>query len=108
MLLDGLKGIPGIILPSTPDGFHHVWHQFTIRSENRNSLSSSLQKEEIETRIYYPRLIQDYPHLEVNRSSCPVAEQIVTEVISLPVHPGLSVQDVDRIIAAIKKWSPEE
>ena len=105
MLLDGLKDIPRILLPSTPDGFHHVWHQFTIRSENRDSLSSHLENEGIETRTYYPRLIQDYPHLEANRSSCPVAEQIVTEVISLPVHPGLTVQDVNRVITAIKKWA---
>jgi len=105
MLLDGLKDIPGILLPSTPDGFHHVWHQFTIRSENRDSLSSHLENEGIETRTYYPRLIQDYPHLEANRSSCPVAEQIVTEVISLPVHPGLTVQDVNRVITAINKWA---
>lgn len=105
MLLDGLKDIPRILLPSTPDGFHHVWHQFTIRSENRDSLSSHLENEGIETRTYYPRLIQDYPHLEANRSSCPVAEQIVTEVISLPVHPGLTVQDVNRVITEIKKWA---
>ena len=36
-----------------------------------------------------------------------MAEQIVTEVISLPVHPGLTVEDVDRIISAIQKWSAE-
>ena len=107
MYLNGLSDVPKVILPYVPTGFEHVWHQFTIRTENRESLASFLKNEGIETRTYYPRLIQDYPHLEVNRSSCPIAEQIVTEVISLPVHPGLSVEDVHRIIAAIKKWSPE-
>jgi dTDP-4-amino-4,6-dideoxygalactose transaminase len=108
MYLNGLSDVPKVILPYVPTGFEHVWHQFTIRTENRESLASFLKNEGIETRTYYPRLIQDYPHLEANRSSCPVAEQIVTEVISLPVHPGLTVQDVDRVITAINKWLPEE
>ena len=107
MYLDGLKDVYGVTLPYVPTGFEHVWHQFTIRTENRESLASFLKNEGIETRTYYPRLIQDYPHLEIYRSRCPMAEQIVTEVISLPVHPGLTVEDVDRIISAIQKWSAE-
>ena len=107
MYLNGLSDVPKVILPYVPTGFEHVWHQFTIRTENRESLASFLKNEGIETRTYYPRLIQDYPHLEIYRSRCPMAEQIVTEVISLPVHPGLTVEDVDRIISAIQKWSAE-
>jgi dTDP-4-amino-4,6-dideoxygalactose transaminase len=107
MYLNGLSDVPKVILPYVPNGFEHVWHQFTIRTENRESLASFLKNEGIETRTYYPRLIQDYPHLEIYRSRCPMAEQIVTEVISLPVHPGLTVEDVDRIISAIQKWSAE-
>jgi len=105
MFLDGLRETTKIILPSCPEGFHHAWHQFTIRSKDRKSLSDALKESGIETRTYYPRLIQDYPHLEANRSPCPVAEQIVSEVISLPVHPGLSIEDIEKIILSIKKWA---
>ena len=103
--LNELKDLQGIVLPSYPKEFHHVWHQFTIRSSNRESLSTFLKSHGIETRTYYPRLIQDYPHLEQNRSSCNVAEKVVSEVISLPVHPGLSSEDVAHIIASVKQWS---
>lgn len=105
MFIDGLKNVSNIILPSVPEGFNHAWHQFTIRSQDRDSLSDALRKNGIETRTYYPRLIQDYPHLEANRASCPVAEEVVSEVISLPVHPGLSVQDVQKIISSVKDWA---
>ena len=105
MFIDGLKEVSNIILPSVPEGFNHAWHQFTIRSQDRDSLSDALKKNGIETRTYYPRLIQDYPHLEANRASCPVAEEVVSEVISLPVHPGLSVHDVEKIISSVKDWA---
>ncbi len=108
MFLEGLKNIPNIVLPSIPEGFQHAWHQFTIRSQDRETLSHSLKKHGIETRTYYPRLIQDYPHLETNRTSCPIAEKVVSEVISLPVHPGLSIEDVEKIIGAVKKWAAME
>jgi len=105
MFLNGLKDVDCILLPSYPEAFHHVWHQFTIRSSNRESLSEYLKSQGIETRTYYPRLVQDYPHLEESRSSCPVAEKVVSEVISLPVHPGLSLKDVEHIISSVKEWS---
>ena len=105
MLIRGLSEVPGIILPSAPDGFNHVWHQFTIRSDDRESLATSLEGEGIETRIYYPRLIQDYPHFERFSTECPVANRVVNEVISLPVRPGLSIQDIQSIIDGIREWS---
>ena len=103
--LKELKNVQGIILPSYPEEFHHVWHQFTIRSTNRESLSAFLKNQRIETRTYYPRLIQDYPHLEQNRVHCKVAEKVVSEVISLPVHPGLSTKEVEHIINSVTQWS---
>ena len=105
--LNELKNVDGILLPSYPSEFHHVWHQFTIRTSKRESLSNYLKAQGIETRTYYPRLIQDYPHLEQSKSSCPIAEKVVSEVISLPVHPGLSLKDIEHIISSVKGWSKE-
>ena len=103
--IDGLSNLEEIILPTTPKGFTHVWHQFTIRTNNRHSLASYLEREGIETRIYYPRLIQDYPHFESFKGNCPVAEQVVSEVLSLPIHPGLSDADIEHVINCIQEWS---
>lgn len=104
LLLEGLTGLEGIILPSIPEGYKHVWHQFTIRLDDRESLSEYLKSKDIETRTYYPRLVQDYPHLEQFSSECPTASKVVDQVISLPVHPSLTEQDIETIIEEIKQW----
>ncbi len=101
ILMDALKDVDGITLPETPKGMTHAWHQFTIRTENRADLASYLKSNGIGTGIYYPRLIQDYPHLGQYRADCPVAARVVKEVISLPVHPGLSTDDLKAISDAV-------
>ena len=60
----------------------------------RDDLAKFLREKNIGTGVYYPRLIQDYPHLVPFASDCPVAQQVVTEVLSLPVHAGLQISDV--------------
>ena len=95
-----LEGTP-LILPEEPEGFTHAWHQYTIRISDRNGLSKYLGEREIGTGIYYPRLIQDYPHLEQFRTNCPVAQQVVQEVISLPIHPGLTLDDIETVAKAV-------
>ena len=101
ILSNSLSGISNIVLPLTPPNFTHAWHQYTIRVEDRQTLSTKLREKEIGSGVYYPRLIQDYPHLQVFKSDCPVAEQIVKEVISLPVHAGLSEAEVSYVADAV-------
>ncbi len=101
---DSLKDVSRITLPEVTSRMTHAWHQFTIRTDNRADLGSYLKGKDIETRIYYPILIQDYPHLEQYRADCPTAECIVKEVLSLPVHPGLSLDDLETITNAIHDW----
>ena len=105
--LNSLKDINEVVLPKKTEGMVHAWHQFTIRTDNRADLASYLKGKDIETRIYYPILIQDYPHLEQYRADCPVAEGIVKEVISLPVHPGLNNDDIEAISNAIISYFNE-
>ena len=98
---DLLVGVGEIILPREPEGMTHAWHQYTIRVKDRDSLSAHLRENGIGTGVYYPRLIQDYPHLESFRSHCPVAENVVQEVLSLPIHPGLTLDDVEQVARAV-------
>ena len=99
-LSEMLEGTP-VILPEEPEGFTHAWHQYTIRISDRHGLSDYLREREIGTGIYYPRLIQDYPHLEQFRSKCPIAEKVVHEVISLPIHPGITLDDIEHVAKAV-------
>ena len=103
-LTQGLSELERIILPGTFDGLTHAWHQYTIRVSDRHGLAAQLREDGIGTGIYYPRLIFDYPHLEAFKTDCPVAESLVGEVLSLPIHAGLSFNEIDEIIEHVSLW----
>lgn len=100
-----LNDLEGVVIPETPSETTHAWHQYTIRVPDRVSLSKHLSDNGIGFGIYYPGLIQDYPHLEKFKSSCPVAEKVVLQVLSLPIHPGLTEDDIIRIGECVRSWS---
>lgn len=99
----------GVVIPDDPGDGSHVWHQYTIRvPEGRDSLISALTAKGIQTSIYYPTLIPDQPLYRARGFSgedCPNARRISQEVLSLPVHPGLSPADLDRVVSAVNNWA---
>jgi perosamine synthetase len=106
----GLTGVSGIVTPALSRNRNHVYHQYTIRvtatcAVTRDDLVSSLAERGVGTGIYYPVPIHKqkvYTDLGY-RDSLPVTEQAAAEVLSLPVHPGVSVDDVNYVVAAIKE-----
>ncbi|MFE2707178.1 DegT/DnrJ/EryC1/StrS family aminotransferase [Streptomyces mirabilis] len=106
-LSDGLAGIPGLLLPRTIPGRTHVWNQYTLRvtedaSCSRDELAAQLARNGIASGHFYPRPVFDYPcyrgHPQIVRAAVPVAARTAAEVLSLPVHPGLTDADLDRVI----------
>jgi dTDP-4-amino-4,6-dideoxygalactose transaminase len=107
-----LAGIPGLVTPLVIPERTHVWHQYTLRITKesgltRDHLSEKLADAGIGSGFYYPKLVFDYESYQ-NRhdviiSGCPVAEKVVTEVISIPVHPYVSSNDREHIVETIKK-----
>lgn len=114
-LIEGLGGLEGLILPSDRQGDVHVWNQFTIRVTNdapitRDDLVTALTEKGIGTGIYYPSVVFDYDcyksHPLVSISQVPVAEELVGTCLSIPVHPSLSIEDVEFVIATIREiWN---
>jgi dTDP-4-amino-4,6-dideoxygalactose transaminase len=111
-LIEGLAGIPGLVTPKQMPGRSHVWHQFTVRVTKdaklgRDEFVDGLRDKGVGSGIYYPRVVFDYPtylnHPRVRASVVPVASRVATEVVSLPVHPGVSSEDLDQIIAAVRE-----
>jgi dTDP-4-amino-4,6-dideoxygalactose transaminase len=100
MLSEGLKNIPGITVPTIRNGCEHVFHQYTIRVGNRDELVTKLKQNEIGTGVYYPIPIHMQPTYIEAGYNCdlPVCEKAAKEVISLPVHPGVSEQNIEQII----------
>jgi perosamine synthetase len=111
VLSEGLAGIEGLTLPRVPARRTHAWHQYTVRvgegaRVDRDTLSAELRKRGIGSRVYYPKPVYEYgwcrDHPQVRAGRAPVAEQIAREVLSLPVHPGLSAADAQRVADEVR------
>jgi dTDP-4-amino-4,6-dideoxygalactose transaminase len=104
-----LAGFDAIALPTESPGTTHAWHQYTIRvlagRAQRDQLQASLKDRGIETAVFYPTPIHKQPlyqRLGLGEAELSVAQRICDEVLSLPVHPGLSPQDLDAIAEAVR------
>ncbi|MBI3997809.1 MAG: DegT/DnrJ/EryC1/StrS aminotransferase family protein [Armatimonadetes bacterium] len=93
--------------PTEPPGYRHVFHQYTMRvPRHRDAFSRHLTAAGVGNRIYYPRLIPQTPAYRRRGfgGAFPDAEQLTREVLSVPVHPGLSPGDVGAVIDAVRAF----
>lgn len=110
--LSQLAELKGVILPKILQGRKHVFHQFTIRVTDdfgisRDGLIDYLKKKNITCGVYYPKPLHLHPHfmkLGYKEGDFPVAEKVAKQVVSLPVHPSLSVEEINYVITAIKEY----
>jgi len=87
-----------VTTPLEPPNRRHVYHQYTVRVNERDAFVDFLEERDVGTGIYYPKSIHEQPAYDGFDGPFPVAEQAATEVVSLPVHPNVSSEDVNRII----------
>ena len=88
----------GVAVPPECDA-GHVYHLFPVLSPNRTALQAHLAAGGIETLIHYPVPIPRQPALSsTSPADCPAANQICTEVLSLPMYPALSDQSVAQVV----------
>ena len=95
-----LKGInnPSITLP-THEGDSHVWHVFVVRCERRDELQKYLAANGVQTLIHYPIPPHQQPaYKEWNDKIYPISESIHAEVLSLPIGPTMTMEDVNTVI----------
>jgi dTDP-4-amino-4,6-dideoxygalactose transaminase len=106
--LDGIKN-DKIILPTWDYTQNHVFHLFVIRTENRQEMQAYLKQNNIETLIHYPIP----PHQQRafasetsgwNTVSFPITEKIHNEVLSLPISPVMSADEVDYVIQVLNQY----
>lgn len=104
-LSDGLKSV---ITPKEREGYRHVWHQYTVRvpaGSDRDAAVEQLHRAGIGAGIYYPvpNHLHDHVRAAAGDVHLPVTELMAHEVISLPVHPMLSQEDLERIVAEVNR-----
>lgn len=97
--------IDNLILPSVADWADPVWHLFVIRSPQRQALQAFLTQHNIQTQIHYPTP----PHKQnayqsMSHWSLPISENLHKEVLSLPMGPHLSGEQIEEVIARIMSF----
>jgi dTDP-4-amino-4,6-dideoxygalactose transaminase len=110
-LTEHIKEIPGIEHPYVLEGVRHVFHQYTIRvgGGKRDEFMKFLNENGIGTGIHYPIPIYKqklYQDLKFS-ADCQEAEKAAKEVLSIPVHPDLSVEDVEKIVSVLSEAGDE-
>jgi len=108
-LSDKLSGIKGLVTPVIKSNVRHVFHQYTVRvtrgfGASRDELKRKLLDKGIGTEVYYPLPVHKQPfYLKLGYDDrLPVSEKASKEVLSLPVHPSLTREDLGNIVRAIE------
>jgi perosamine synthetase len=101
--------IRSVITPSVRPGYKHVWHQYTVRVDgdrDRDLAVKQLNDAGVGCGIFYPVPANKQAHLVemgLGEAALPMAEKLAGEVISLPVHPQLTAEDLEIIIQEVNK-----
>lgn len=93
-----------VITPVEPPDYEHVYHLYVIRSENRDALQAYLKEQGIGTAIHYPKPVhlQPFYSTEIDRrGQFPVAEKICNEILSLPMYPEMTEEQVHTVASEI-------
>ncbi len=96
-----------IQLPKIREGTTHIWHQFVIRSKQRNEIMKYLDDKGIGTIIHYPippHLSEAYSYLGMKEGSLPVTELYAKEVLSIPLYNGMTEEEQTLVIKAINAF----
>jgi dTDP-4-amino-4,6-dideoxygalactose transaminase len=101
-----LKNLSDTNLEIVTQNLEGNFHQFVIKTKKRNQLQKYLKENGIPTLIHYPVAIPDQPFLknQYGKIKIPVARNFVNETLSLPVHPFLTIKEIDKICEYIKSF----
>lgn len=100
-------GLAQVILPQgdgQPPRFHHIYNQFTLRVTERDALETWLKDHGIGTAVYYPRALSTQPcfdQLNLPQGTTPVSDRLATEVLSVPIYPGLVAEQQRTVVDTI-------
>jgi perosamine synthetase len=93
--------LQGVGVPVVAEGATHVWHQYTIRvAEDRDGFAAALAERGVGSGVYYPIPNHLLPSFEVE-ADLPVTAAACDQVLSLPVHPALSAEDLEKVVESV-------
>jgi dTDP-4-amino-4,6-dideoxygalactose transaminase len=96
--------LDNVVTPPVKPGYTHCYHQYTIRSPRRDAVRENLERNGVSSAIYYtvPLHLQPcFRYLGYAEGDFPVAEKASREVLSLPIFPGMTDEEVERVCNAV-------
>lgn len=105
--IDLLSGEVAVRLPSVLPGNAHVWHLFVVRVPNRDDLLRELREAGIGAGIHYPVPIHLQPGMAMlgyPPGAFPITERAAASVVSLPIFPGISNSQLERVAEVLLAW----
>jgi dTDP-4-amino-4,6-dideoxygalactose transaminase len=102
-----LRGVGDVVLPVVPSWARAVWHLFVIRTARRDALQKHLAAQGVGTQIHYPippHLAHAYASAGWKRGDFPLAEKYAGEVLSLPIGPHTTAQQVDYVCECVREF----
>ncbi len=104
---DGLKDAEGVTIPDVRPNSSHTYHLYVIRVNDRAGLQSFLKEKGVSTSIHYPKILSHlkaYEYLGHTPQDFPVASAYESQILSLPMYPELSAEQVVYICHCIKEY----
>jgi dTDP-4-amino-4,6-dideoxygalactose transaminase len=100
-----LGGIDGVRLPATMPGNTHVWHLYAVRLADRDRVAEAMGAAGVGTGVHYPYPIHQQPAFAAYRGgrSFPVADAAAAEMLTLPLFPGITAAQQERVAEALHK-----
>ena len=99
-----LRELADVATPPVPGGSNPVWHLYVARVPDAAATAEFLARHSIQTGRHYPvpaHLSPAYASLGYRRGSFPITERLSRELLSLPLFPGITTQEIDRVVDAI-------
>jgi perosamine synthetase len=104
------RELRGVLTPTVQAGVTHVYHQYTIRVNRRDEFVEALRERGVGTGVYYPIPVhRQTPFIALGYGDLqfPVTERLTEQVVSIPVHPSLTEDEVEVVIAAVNGVAAE-
>ncbi len=101
---------PFVVLPTVAPSAHHVYHQYVVQIDDRDSVRKRLSEFGIQTGVHYPIPVHEQPayrHLSSGPEAFPATHALCRRILSLPVYPGLTRDQVERVAEALTEVTRE-
>lgn len=102
----GISGLSGISVPFEAEDRTHVYHQYTIKvAKDRDNFVQRLREKQVGAGVYYPLSLHQIPHIAkygYKLGDFKYSEGAAGSVVSLPIHPKLTEEDIKTIVEAVK------